>query len=141
MNMEINIINSKDVNKLVKKGYFNIAFGGEPELNRRILENKNIQLLLDPEPLGDDFMHYRNSGLNQVLVKLAKKNNIGIGFSFDKLNRLNKINKSKLFGKIMQNIILCNKYKVDYYIYDLESNKNDLVSLGLSLGAKKVKII
>lgn len=125
------------------KNNFNIAVGGNYNLNKRILENKKIKLLLDPEPLEEDFMKYKNSGLNQVLAKLAKKNNIGIGFSLERLNKLNKIEKAKLFGKILQNIKLCNKYKVRHYIANFNNDKNinDLKGLALSLKIKNINII
>src|SRR3989344_1891941 len=131
-----------NLNKM-NKDDFNIAIGGSYNLNKRILENKNIKLLLDPETLEEDFMKYKNSGLNQVLAKLAKKNNIGIGFSLERLCKLNKIEKSKLFGKILQNIRLCNKYKVKYYIVNFNNDKNinDLTALALSLGIKNINII
>ena len=141
--MNFNIIKVKNINELnnlVKKGYFNIAFGGYDELNRKILENKNIQLLLDPQNNDEDYMHFKNSGLNQVLVKLAKKNNIAIGFSFNKILKLNNEERVNLLGKIMQNIMLCNKYKVKMYIVNFvnekldERNINDLRDFGITLG-------
>lgn len=143
--MKFNVINNKDVNnlnKLVNKD-FNIVLGGDYNINNKILSNKKLNLLLDPEPLEQDYNNYRNSGLNQVLVKLAKKNNISIGFSLNRLNKLNNNDKIKLIGKIMQNIILCNKYKVNFYVLNFDNNKNinDLISLGISLGAKKVNVI
>ena len=143
--MKINIINSSQVNNLnkyIKKDCFNVAIGGNYEINKKILDNKKINLLLDPEPLSKDFMKYYNSGLNQVLIKLAKKNNIGIGFSLERLIKLNKLEKVNLFGKIMQNIMICNKYKVNIYIVNFSNkNINDLNSLGISLNAKKINII
>ena len=145
--MNINLIKTSDINKinnLVKKDYFNIALGGNEDINRKLLENKKINMLLDPEPNSGDFMHYKNSGLNQVLVKIAKKNNIMIGFSLKRI--LEIYDKSSLLGKIMQNIVLCNKYQVKTAIVNLidnekdECNINDLKSLGLTLGILPGKI-
>jgi len=138
--MEILITDISKLNKL-KKENFNVVYGKDYDVNKRILENKSVKVLLDPEPLEEDFMKYKNSGLNQVLVKLAKRNNIGIGFSLPKLKKLGKLNKSKLLGKILQNIILCNKYKVPYYILYDDENKNDVEALGLSLGCKNIRVI
>src|SRR3989344_5330100 len=106
--MDFNIIKIKNINELnrqIKKDYFNIAFGDSDEINRRILENKNIQLLLDPETNNEDYMHSRNSGLNQVLAKLAKKNNAAIGFSINRLLKISNEERTDLLGKIMQNIM------------------------------------
>ena len=46
----------------------------------------------------------------------------------------------------MQNIMLCNKYKVKLFIVNFinkneHKNINDLIALGLSLGAKKISIL
>ena len=140
--MEINLVSSiNNLNKQVKKDYFNVVIGGNYELNKRILETKHVNLLLDPEPLEKDFMNYKNSGLNQVLVKLAKSKNIGIGFSLSRLLKLNKLDRARLLGKIMQNIILCNKYKVKIFILSNNINHNDLEAFGLTLNAKNIYII
>mgnify|MGYP001596744353 CR=1 FL=1 len=142
--MDINVIktnNANEINKLVKKNCFNIVIGGNEIINRKALETKNVSLLLDPEPEEEDFMHFRNSGLNQVLVKLAKKNDVGIGFSINNLKE--NENKIDLLGKIMQNIMLCNKYKVKMYIVELNNNKHnldDLKSLGSTLGISPGKV-
>lgn len=143
--MKINIINPSQINNLnkyIKKDDFNIAIGGNYAINKKILDNKKVNLLLDPEPLSRDFMKYYDSGLNQVLVKSAKKNNIGIGFSLERLIKSDKLEKVNLFGKIMQNIMMCNKYKVNIYIVSFSNkNVNDLNSLGISLNAKKINIV
>ena len=141
--MDINTIkanNANEIDKLVKKNCFNVVVGGNEIINRKALETRNVNLLLDPEPDEEDFMHFRNSGLNQVLVKLAKKNNVGIGFSINNLQK----NKIDLLGKIMQNIMLCNKYKVKVYIVEFinneEHNIDDLKALGLILGISPGKV-
>ena len=139
--MDFNVIkpkNANELNNLAKSNYFNIVFGGNNDINRIALENKVVHMLLDAEPEENDFMHSRNSGLNQVLVKLAKQNNISIGFSFNKI--LDEDKRVDLLGKIMQNVMLCNKYKVKMYIVNFikddldERNKNDLKDLGIVLG-------
>ena len=141
--MDFNIIkprNSNEINKLVKQGCFNAVIGGNEVINRKALESKNIQMLLNAELEEEDFMHSKNSGLNQVLVKLAKKNNIAIGFSLNKIITLEDLERVNLLGKMMQNVMLCNKYKIKMYIINFvnndldERNINDLKDLGLSLG-------
>ena len=141
--MKFNVINAKNANELsslIRKNCFNIAIGGDPKFNRVILENKNINMLVNAEENKEDFMHSRNSGLNQVLVKLAKRNNISIGFSFNKILKSNNQERVNLLGKIMQNVMLCNKYKVKMHIVNFINNElskrsnNDLKDLGLTLG-------
>ncbi|RLE46380.1 hypothetical protein DRJ22_02075 [Candidatus Woesearchaeota archaeon] len=61
----------------------------------------------DPRP---DHLHFRNSGLNHVLCRIAHKNNVRLGFSFSEV--LNSVNRHVLLGRIMQNIRFCRKFKV-----------------------------
>ena len=103
-----------------------IAKGGSDELNRKLIEDKRTDILLDPEPETYDKLHYRSSGLNHVLCKLAKKNNVCIAFSFRRM--LYSKNRALLFGKIMQNIKLCRKYKVNVVFGSFAENKWEMRS-------------
>ncbi len=77
---------------------------------RIFIEKANCDIITNIETLeSKDPLHFRASGLNQVLVKiLAKKE------KFLCINRsiLNTKQKSILLGRIAQNIILCKKYHV-----------------------------
>ena len=113
--------------------------GINDDVNRAALENKYIDVLLNPGFFNEkDFMHSRNSGLNQVLCKLAKKNDIAIGFGFSDLIHFEK--KEILLGRMMQNISLCRKFKVKMVLgsfanKDIEiKNKNELMSFGKIIG-------
>lgn len=118
---------------------FKIEVGGDDKKNRKIVENKNVDIFLSPEKTRDkDFMHSRDSGLNQVLCKLANKNNIAIGFNFNDL--LKSKNRASVLGKMIQNVGLCRKYKVKMIIISGAMNKcelraaKDLVSFGRIIG-------
>src|SRR3989344_7408011 len=88
-----------------------IVEGGSEEKNRKAVEDKSTDILLSPERNAqNDKLSSRNSGLNQVLCKLAHDNKIAIGFSFSEI--LKSKERSVLIGRIMQNIKLCRKYKV-----------------------------
>ena len=83
-------------------------------------------------------MHFRASGLNQVLCKLANNNKVIIPIPLKLIN--DSDNKPLIFGRIMQNIMLCRKYKVEQAIasfaekpYELKSS-NGLMSLAITLG-------
>ncbi|MBU3941592.1 MAG: hypothetical protein KKF74_01635 [Nanoarchaeota archaeon] len=88
-----------------------------------------------------DSMHSRNSGLNQVLCKLANKNNVMIGFSFSSLLNTDGKLRSQILGRMMQNIKLCRKYKVKtaissfaekpYYMRPCPDLKSVFISLGM----------
>ena len=125
-----------DRNKII------IIEGGSDKVNRAALSTRNVDILLDPH-LGQrhDKMHQRDSGLNQVLLKLAKQNNVAIGFSFKSV--LNSKNCAKDLGRIIQNIQLCRKYKVKIVIQEFEGrNRDDVNSLFKVLGmtAKELQI-
>ena len=102
----------------------------------KAFEDKRIDMVVSSERIsGKDFIHYRNSGLNQVLCKLAKKNNITLGFNF------NDILKGKPnMGRMMQNVRLCRKYKVRMVLASFASsiyemrNPKDLMSFGKCIG-------
>ena len=137
--MEYTLIKTNNVNELISKinnaKDLVIVEGGSDTINRLALENKKVNVLLSPEKGREkDFIHYRNSGLNQVLCNLAHKNDIAIGFDFN--NALNAQNKDEVLGRMMQNIRLCRKYKARMLILDLtdERSKEELKSFGIALG-------
>ena len=113
---------------------FKIVIGGDDNKNRKAVENKNIDILLSPEKTRkQDFMHYRDSGLNQVLCKLAYKNKVAIGFNFDDV--LDSRDRASVLGKMMQNVKLCRKYNARMVIVsDKDRSKQELVSFSICMG-------
>ena len=80
-------------------------------------------------------MKQRNSGLNKVLAKIAKKKDIIIGINLDEIINLNSRKKSEILARIKQNIKLCNKNKLKMkFVFINKRNVHDLKSLGLVLG-------
>lgn len=107
----IEIDSRSELSRKINKNKLIIVQGGK--FNKEILQNKKVDILLNPEKNPEkDFIHQRNSGLNQSLCKLAKKNNIAIGISFNEILRNKSIRRAILLGRIKQNIKLCRKYKV-----------------------------
>lgn len=104
------------------------------DLNRKALEKLPIQILLINLRNRKDFQKQRNSGFNQVMAKIAKKNNITIGINLDEI--INSKNKDQILARIRQNIILCNKNKLKMKFIQQEHKRNiyDLKALGLVLG-------
>lgn len=114
-----------------------IVFSSEDdELNRQVLEKAKIDLLLLPLLQRRDFSKQRNSGFNMVLANIAKKNKIEIGIDLDELNSESKKIKSEILARIIQNIALCKKKKIQMrFILKNRKIDNYLVkSLGSSLG-------
>jgi len=104
-----------------------IVQGGDDSVNRRVVSSKRVDVLLDPHTgKRYDFLHQRNSGLNHVLCRLAKENNVAIGFSFSSV--LQSKERGKLIGRMMQNIKLCRKYKVRMVIGSFGKTQDDVRS-------------
>jgi ribonuclease P/MRP protein subunit RPP1 len=121
----------KNNNKII------IFSSDDDELNRKILEKEKIDILLLNQKNRKDWQKQRNSGFNQVLAKLAKKQNITIGINLDEILESKDKEKSKILSRIKQNIKLCNKSKLKMKFISLEKKHRDsydLKSLGLVLG-------
>jgi len=114
----------KDIQKAKQISNFVIT----PESDQSIFEKSRPNLIFNLELLPQkDKMHYRNSGLNQVLCNLAKENNIQIGFSFSTI--LNSKNRVQLLGRIAQNLKLCKKYKLQTIIASFAQNPSEMRNL------------
>jgi RNase P/RNase MRP subunit p30 len=104
-------------NNLNKKFHDYLFIEAEDE-NRKYFENNKIDLIFNLElNKRKDYIHNRNSGLNQVLCKLAFQKEISIGISLKNILFEKNIKKEIILGRIMQNIKLCKKYKIDINIY------------------------
>ncbi len=90
-----------------------------------------------------DFMHYRNSGLNNVLVDLLKQQNIALGIDFSFLLSQDQNCIVKL-GRIIQNIKFGQKRNINFCVTFLPASigqlrdaldvKSLLVCLGMTPG-------
>lgn len=129
--------NFEKARKLVKENQGKkIIFSGDDETNRKVLEKENIEILLLSQTGRKDFQKQRNSGLNQVLAKLAKKKNITIGINLDEVINSSEKEKAAILARIRQNVMICNKNKLKMkFIYkNQKRDAIDLKSLGLILG-------
>ncbi|MBW3014914.1 hypothetical protein KY330_00670 [Candidatus Woesearchaeota archaeon] len=126
-------------NEIKKSRKADLVISKSSEDNRRVLENQKPDLIFSLEDSKDnDFIFYRNSGLNQVLCKIAASNNIIVGFSFNLI--LNSLKRAQVIGRIMQNIKLCKKYKVTTAFASFATNpmemrsSHDLIAFAEILG-------
>lgn len=78
---------------------------------RAALEHKADVVFGLEDDEREDKTHYRISGLNQVLCRIAAENKVAIGFSFAKILSTFGSKRAKLMGRMMQNIVLCRKFK------------------------------
>lgn len=87
-----------------------------------------------------DYIHQRASGLNHILCELAKKNNVGIGFSFSSVLNSSGMLRAQIIGRMQQNISLCRKYKNKVVIASFARNPfemrspQDLISFFVTIG-------
>ncbi len=140
------LITEKDFNKLkneVKKAKQEkkqiIYLSEDDELNRKVIEKLDVDILLLNLNQRKDFQKQRNSGFNQVMAKTMNKKGIVLGINLDELiEETNSKKKADMLSRIKQNIFLCNKNKVNMKFIALKDknkrNVYDLRSLGLILG-------
>ncbi len=123
--------------KLIKQnsGEEIIFSSDDDELNRKILEKEKISMLLLNQAGRKDFQKQRNSGLNHVMAKLAKKNGVIIGINLDEIINSEGKEKARILARVSQNIKICNKNRLKMkFLGKNERNIYDLKSLGLVLG-------
>jgi len=132
--------NARDLRKKVNKEFGLVVVMGS-SLNRDALSNGKVDILLGPHSgVVRDYLHSRNSGLNDVLCKLAKKNNVAVGFSFSDVLNAHSFERALILGRMMQNVALCRKFKVPMVLGSFAFDKlemrspKDLVSFALLLG-------
>lgn len=138
--MEYILINENDFQKARKKIRKNkkkkiIFWGKDDELNRKILEKEKIDILLINLAGRMDKQKQRDSGLNHVLSKLAKKGGVSIGINLDEILGSDSYEKMRILARVRQNIKLCKKNKLKMvFVSSKKKDKYDLRSLGIILG-------
>lgn len=105
--------------QLAKKNNEKIIVKAQDEdFNTKILEIPGVNILLSPEIHNrKDYLKQRDSGLNEHLCKLAKKNNIKIAIDFENLTKLSKKDKGIIISRIIQNISLCKRTKTNIILW------------------------
>lgn len=112
-----------------------------PDEARRAIEKTEVSLVYDLETgMRGDKMHYPQSGLNHIVAKIAHDQQKIIGLSFSTLVSAKGMKRTRILGRMKQNIKLCRKYKVAMCLgsfahdpYHMRQG-NDLMSLGITLG-------
>lgn len=127
----------KEIEKAKKEGKEVIVQAQDSEFNRKILENKNVDILLSPESHNrKDSLKERDSGLNEILCRIAAKNRIKIGLNLEEIKKRKGKEKAILLARIKQNIMLCKKTGAEIKILNCkEKDKREAFSLLLTLGA------
>jgi len=99
----------------------------DEKLIRRLLEDKRIDGLINIESsTGREHTHYRRSGVNQVIAKIARENGKFYCMDFSRILQTPIYNRYILLGRMVQNIRIFQKYRVPIAIASFASNKYEL---------------
>ena len=117
----------KQIQKLQKEKQQIIIQAQDDVFNRKILENKDVDILLSPESHNrKDKLKQRDSGLNEIHCKLAKKNNIKIAINLTELKKQIPKQKAIILSRIIQNIKLCKRTKTQIVFIPKQSKQDTL---------------
>ncbi len=97
----------KELHKLVeRRRMFDILLmhGGDLKMNRLACETPEVDILTHPEN------NRKDSGLNQVLMKEAAKNNVAIEVNFREILLASKRTRNLIMKNISQNVKLAKKF-------------------------------
>lgn len=122
----------KEILKLKKENKEIIVLAKDDNFNRKIFEMKNVDIVVGLEFGKRDKLKQRNSGMNEIIAKLAKNNNIKIGIDVNRIQKLNKLDKGRVLSRIIQNIRLCRRTCAEIKILNAEFKEAS--SFILSLG-------
>jgi len=124
-----------------------VVIGRDDLFNRRAIETLKIDYLVSPEAgWRKDTLKQRDSGLNHVVAKIAKKKSITILIDFSAVNKLKGKDKSLRLARIIQNIKICRKAKCRIKIATFAEKKQELRSerdiqaFGFSIGMSSEQV-
>lgn len=124
------------MNKMIKKTN-EVVQGKDADFNRRVIENRNTKVLILDHKNKRDRLYERDSGLNHVICKIAKKNNIEFQIDANEFINfdLNSREKAEILSRIVQNIKLFKKFKNKVKVINIKNaNKKDIQALFRVLG-------
>lgn len=112
-----------------------IYFSNDDDLNRKAIEKLNINGLMIPLENRIDFNKQRNSGFNEIFARIMKRKNMDLYIDFDELYNSNE--KHKILSRIIQNLEICkkNKVQIKFYIQNIKKSDQEIRSLFSSIGA------
>jgi ribonuclease P/MRP protein subunit RPP1 len=120
--------NVEQAKKLIKSESKPIIIRAQDDVfNRKILEYGKFDILLSPETgIRRESLRQSDSGLNEIVARIAAKNKVAIGIDLEDIRRLPKEEKAKRLIKIRQNLEICRKTKTQIKV--LSNQPKQLVS-------------
>ena len=124
----------KDLNKIRKLKQFVDAVvvisDSTEAFNRAAVETKGVDYIFNlASSMGRDHTHYRRGGVNQVIAKLMRDNNIKYGVSFSRFLSLEQRPRIALLGRWIFNSKVFKKYNVPIEVFSLASDVADIRSM------------
>ncbi|MEI6731805.1 MAG: RNase P subunit p30 family protein [archaeon] len=105
------------------------------DFNRKSIESKKCDILSFPaKGIGKDRPKQLDSGIDQIVAKIAAKNGVSIALDIHALQQLSKEEKAIALARFKQNIKLCRKAGTKIKILGTEQKK-EASALLQSLGA------
>jgi RNase P/RNase MRP subunit p30 len=100
---------------------------------RHGVEKKLVDGIIHTELQGrKDSVHYRRSGIDDVLAKFMAKNKVAYVIDMEAL--LDSKEPDVVLGRVMQNIMLCKKFKTKISVVNADANSEILISFLETLG-------
>ncbi len=125
----------KKTEKISSEGKIVAVKGRNIEFNRKILEMKNVNMLILYHKEKSDKLKQRDSGLNHILCKIAKEKNITIAIDFSEILGTQGRERAEVLARLIQNLKLIKKYKNSFKIINKSGRDNyDLRAFLHSLG-------
>ena len=115
--------------------------------NRRVLETMKVNFLANVENSNNkSTLKQRDSGINMVIAKIAKKKGITFLIDFNEIKKKNQIERVEIISKIIQNIKICRKARCKIAIVSFGKNNSETLtekqkeSFLYSLGASSSQV-
>ncbi len=115
--------------KLIHVSEIKTIEGRDFERNLKSIKRKNLDIIYSCEKYAKkDFLNFRNSGLNHIICKALKEREVAVGFNFNDILNSSNEERSLIIGRMMQNVRLCRKYKIEMVIASFAKNKFEMRS-------------
>ncbi len=123
----------RQAKKLRKRAELITVMGGNPEVNRAAVETPEVDILLSP-------WSEEGCGINHVIARLGKKNDVAIAFGFSELVYSYKKTRVRLLSGIEEAARIVKRFRCPFILsgtaaspWDLRS-PSEIVSFGRMLG-------
>lgn len=82
-----------------------LVHGGDLEVNRKAVETPEVDILTHPE------LNRNDSGMNDVLMRLAARNDVAVEVDFREVANAGRSSRAKILRNVAQNVWLAKKAK------------------------------